>query len=135
MLVLSRCPDLEDAWCSMSRFAFPTRALALNLQLKSDLSELEDLEGIDFEFGSGAAGRKSAAGVVKRLIAACRASDVGLVANQKVVAEEFVDAFRREGILCLERLGTRGIADFCTETETTIVGSAGKKIFKDAKSA
>ncbi len=119
----------------MSRFAFPTRALALNLQLKSDLSELEDLEGIDFEFGSGAAGRKSAAGVVKRLIAACRASDVGLVANQKVVAEEFVDAFRREGILCLERLGTRGIADFCTETETTIVGSAGKKIFKDAKSA
>ncbi len=122
-----RCPNLDDKAVRL-RSAGRTRVLVLNLQLKSDLDELDELRGVRTEYDDDSSDSRErlARDLVKRIVGLCMQEDVGVVANQKVVAEELVMVFKEEGILCLDRLGSRNVEELCIETGATLIASTSK---------
>ena len=79
------------------------RIVTLNLQLKADLHDLEEMKELGFESTT------NCDKFMKRLLGFCVENEVKLVANQKVVDEEERRKFEKLGVLFLERLGRRDI--------------------------
>ena len=62
---------------------------------------------------------------VQRLLTFCLQNQVDLIANQKVVEIDIIEAFREKGILVLPRLGTKGIQSLQRLLGSRIIASIG----------
>ena len=82
------------------------KILVLNLQIKEDLCDLNELEGICSEYSAKDVRSSLLRSKVEKLLQLCIEHKISIVANQKVVEEEIRQLFWKRGVLFLERLGT-----------------------------
>ncbi len=103
----------------------PFKTLILNVQLREELKEMEEMVDIVGEYDGSLRPHKKIASEThfQRILSHCSTHNIKILLNQKVVEEHFVRMCQKNGILCLDRLGNEGVDSLCSLTQTVPAAS------------